>query len=35
MAKNNGSAGRIDVKKLLGKLSPYTIKKGLLYLKHY
>ncbi|MBP3901808.1 MAG: glycosyltransferase family 2 protein [Blautia sp.] len=35
MAKNNGSVGRIDVKKLLGKLSPYTIKKGLLYLKHY
>jgi len=35
MAKNNSPAGRIDVKKLLGKLSPYTIKKGLLYLKHY
>ena len=35
MAKNSSSAGRIDVKKLLGKLSPYTIKKGLLYLKHY
>ena len=35
MAKNSSPVRRIDVKKLLGKLSPYMIKKGLLYLKHY
>ena len=28
-------AGRIQWKRLAGKLSPYTIKKGLLYLRHY
>ncbi|MBR2765699.1 MAG: glycosyltransferase family 2 protein [Blautia sp.] len=28
-------SGRIQWKKMAGKLSPYTIKKGLLYLRHY
>ena len=35
MSKDDSTAGSIQWRKLLGKLSPYTIQKGLRYLKHY
>ena len=35
MSKNRSLIGKIEWGRMLKKLSPYTIKKGLLYLKHY
>ena len=35
MNKEKGSAGRIQWGRMLKKLSPYTIRKGFRYLKHY
>ena len=34
MSKNRSLIGKIEWGRMLKKLSPYTIKKGLLYLKH-
>lgn len=35
MSKNRSLIGKIQWGRMIKKLSPYTIKKGLLYLKHY
>ncbi|MBQ9064639.1 MAG: glycosyltransferase family 2 protein [Blautia sp.] len=35
MAQKKASGGKIEWGRLIGRLSPYTVKKGLLYLKHY
>lgn len=35
MSKNNSFSGRIEWGRMIKKLNPYTIKKGLRYFKHY
>lgn len=35
MSKNRSLVGKIEWGRMIKKLSPYTIKKGVLYLKHY
>ena len=35
MSKNKDVAGHIEWGRMLKKLNPYTIKKGLRYFKHY